>query len=155
MVTERQQNHEFLEKLALFYYFSFLDEGRAQAATDQTLKKINQERALYKDEQSDVELVRVTDQFLKKTKKKIKPVGLAFSSGTILLPEKSNWGPWFEFRKEADVRDFHTILYSRILGIKEEAIAEGLALPLGTVHYRMGRGLKTLGQILRHSEPNK
>jgi hypothetical protein len=155
MVTERQQSHEFLEKLALFYYFSFLDEGRAQAATNQTLKKISQDRSEYKDAGSDVELVRVTDYFLKKTKKKIKPVGLAFSSGSILLPEKSNWGPWFEFRKEADVRDFHAILYSRILEIKEEDIAEGLSLPIGTIHYRMGRGLKTLGQILRQSEPHK
>jgi hypothetical protein len=155
MVTELQQNREFLEKLALFYYFSFLDEGRAQAATSQTLKKINQDRKVYKEAHADVELVRVTDQFLKNTKKKIKPVGLAFSSGSILLPEKSNWGPWFEFRKEADVYDFHTILYSRILGINETAIAEGLSLPVGTIHYRMGRGLKTLGQILRKSEPKK
>jgi len=159
MAEMRLQNAEFLEKVALFYYFSFLDEAKAQAVTARTLKKFRLERIeknKLNENASDVELVGVTNEFIKKHKKKaIHPLGLSFSAGSIVLPDKSNWGPWFEFRKSADERDFHALLYSRILGLSDASIAAGLLLPLGTVRYRLGRALKHLGKILNHSGSNK
>jgi len=134
----------FLEKIALFYYFSFLDEAKAQAITARTLKVLHKQPA-------DAEIVSTTNHFLQETNKRIKPVGLAFSAGSIVLPEKSNWGPWFEFRKQADPKDFHTLLYAKILGIADNDIATGLNVPVGSVRYRLGRGLKQLGQILQQA----
>jgi hypothetical protein len=145
--------NEFSEKLALYFYFSFLDELKAQAYTLKALKNFRKESiAKKKKEWSAADLVRVTYQQTKKSKKHLRPTSLIFSTGHIVLPEKSNWGPWFEFRKTANEKDFGAVLYYKVLKIPEEEIAAGLDLPIGTVRYRVGKGLKILGHICRPSE---
>ncbi|OFZ16479.1 MAG: hypothetical protein A2Z20_09955 [Bdellovibrionales bacterium RBG_16_40_8] len=144
------QTTEFSEKVALFYYFSFLDESRAQLASALTLKKIRQENITQKKSQQNLtgrDLVRITNNMSKKLGRDVQPTSLAFSAGHIVLPKNSNWGPWFEFRKVANEKEFSAVLYARILKISDSEIAEGLNTSLGTVQYRIGRGLKTLGGI--------
>lgn len=143
---------EFIEKLALFYYFCFLDEAKAQGYTAQTLKKINQNKIRKTANEGTasspaIELVRITQAMMKKNKGKFKPTSLAFSSDYIQLPQNSNWGPWFEFRKKANDEDLSAVLYAKILGLPEEDIAVGLGLPIGTVRYRISQGLRILGHI--------
>jgi hypothetical protein len=78
---------------------------------------------------------------------------LGFVQGQIQFPEKSNWGPWFEFRKHADREELSAVLWTKILGVSEEALAQAQSLTLGTVRFRVGRGLKHLGQyILREGQ---
>jgi hypothetical protein len=144
------RNSEFTEKLALFYYFLFLDENRAQSATVRTLKKINKSQVTSlgdAKEFSPQELVRQSNDFVSKHGSEIRPTNLSFSAGYIVLPEKSNWGPWFEFRKVENPVNFAAVLYAKILKLPEAEIAEGLGVSIGTLHYRLGRGLKTLGRI--------
>ncbi len=141
---------ELLEKLALFYYFSFLDEVKAQAATLKTLKKIKIDMISKRRDESDFtvnEFIEVTNGLLERSLKNIKPVSLAYSSGYIILPDRSNWGPWFELRKVINEKDFRALLYSKILKFSEEQIATGLDLPAGTIRYRISRALKALGRI--------
>lgn len=141
---------ELLEKLALFYYFSFLDEVKAQAATLKTLKKIKLDMISKRRDESDFtisEFIAITNAMLERSLKSIKPISLAYSSGYIILPERSNWGPWFELRKSIHEKDFRALLYAKILKFSEEQISTGLELPVGTIRYRIGRALKTLGQI--------
>ncbi len=141
---------KFIEKIALFYHFSFLDEVRAQAATEKTIKKYRREyfaAQLVRKELSSVDFVRLTTEQLAKEKKNVRPTNLAFTSGELVLPEKSNFGPWFEFRKLADDKDFIAVLYSRVVGITEGCIAQGMNLSQGTVRFRIAKGLKILGRI--------
>lgn len=145
----------FIEKVSLFYYFSFLDESKAQSAAARTIKEIRQEnltKDLSEEGPSAADFVRVTEEFMRKSSRDVKPTTLVFSVDHILLPDKSNFGPWFEFRKIANEKDFRALLYNKILNISEEDIAEGLKLPLGTVRYRLGRALKTLGRICHMGE---
>src|SRR4051812_48103949 len=125
------------EKIALFYYFTFLDESKAQAATIKTIKQIRQSHVVKKtstDElvqsEAQTQLVKYTNEFIRKTGGEIKPSSLSFSAGQVIIPENSNWGPWFEFRKIADENDFRTLLYAKILEISEASIAEGMEVPL-------------------------
>ncbi|MCB0351403.1 MAG: hypothetical protein KDD38_09485 [Bdellovibrionales bacterium] len=144
------QENEFSEKIALYFYFSCLDESRAQASTIRVLKKIRQESlhsSLNSNWPRPSDVVKITSEFNKRSKKLSKPTTLAFSTGYIVLPEGSNWGPWFEFRKVADDKEFNAVLYSNILKIPDEEIAEGLGISLGAIRYRIGRGLKILGNI--------
>lgn len=143
---------EFIEKLALFFYFCFLDEAKAQTYTVQTLKKLNQNKIqkLVQEGSSSnpsIVLVRATQAMLAKKSKNIKPTSLAFSSDYIELPPHSNWGPWFEFRKKANEEEVQAVLYAKILKLSEDDIAAGLKVPLGTVRYRIGQGLRLLGVV--------
>lgn len=141
---------EFIEKTALFFHFALLDEARAQSVTVKAIKKFRQER--FKAKVSGLNLrasdfVRLTSEQLKREQKQTRPKGLGFSSGGLILPEKSNFGPWFEFQKIADDKDFSAVLYSKILALSEKEIATGLNTSVGTVRFRISNGLKILGRI--------
>ncbi len=142
-----------LEKVALFYYFALLDEAKAQAATSNTIKSLLKAGVGESTEPSEADIifVRETSEFFNKSRSEHKTTSFSFSAGHIVLPEKSNWGPWFEFRKMADERDYLAVLYEKVLGVKEDLIAKGLKLPIGTVRHRLGRGLKVLGRICQSS----
>lgn len=152
------KENDFSEKIALYFYFSFLDEAKAQAATTKVLKKIHQGRRFNQGDGREginlIDLVRLTESFNLKSRRAIKPMSLAFAVGHIVIPENSNWGPWFEFRKLANDKNFNAVLYSKILGVNENEIAEGLGVPVGTVRYRIGHGLKLLGSICQHGAPH-
>jgi hypothetical protein len=138
-----------LEKIALFYYFAFLDEGKAQAATARTIKTLLKKNISEKSSPKHAlrTFVAITNKTVQKNKGESRAANFSFSAGHIVLPEKSNWGPWFEFRKVAEEPDFLAILYAKVLGIDETTIALGLNVPVGTVRHRLGRGLKVLGRI--------
>lgn len=141
---------EFVEKIALFFHLSLLNEARAQSLTVNTIKKFRRQQIKAKISGKNFktdDLVRFTAQQLKREKNQANPPRLAFSAGALLLPEKSNFGPWFEFRKVADEKDFSAVLYSKVLQLSDEDIASGLAVSVGTVRFRVAKGLKTLGRI--------
>lgn len=141
---------ELLEKLALFFYFALLDEAKAQSATVQAIRKIKMEfatRKIREDEFTATDFVFITNKLLDQFKNSIKPTTLAYSSSYIVLPERSNWGPWFELRKNLNEKEFRSLLYSKILKFSDSEIAAGLSLPVGTVRYRIGRALKMLGSF--------
>ena len=136
-----------IEKIALFYYFCFLDESKAQYHTEFTVKKILKTIDSRPKSLKDADLVKITDSVMQKMSHKLKPTNLAYSTDFIQLPQNSDWGPWFEFRKIANDLESRALIYSKILKINDEDIAKGLGIPVGTVRYRVGNGLKTIGQI--------
>jgi hypothetical protein len=143
-------SQEFVEKVALFYQFAVLDQARARALTEFTLKKMRQEQLAAKvsrRELSPVDLIRLTSDVLKKSKSEVRPTHLAFSNIELVLPPNSDFGPWFEFRKISDDAEFVALLYSKIMKMSDEQISEGLGLPVGTVRFRVGKGMRTLGRI--------
>lgn len=146
-------SNTLLEKVALFYYFALLDEGKAQSATSSTIKNLM--KLGVNETTSEFEafklFVRETSRFVNKARAEHRTTSFSFSAGHIVLPEKSNWGPWFEFRKVADEPDFLTVLYQRVICLDEKVIAAGLAIPVGTIRHRLGRGLKALGRICQSS----
>lgn len=142
-------SRDVIQKVALFFYFSFLDEIRARESSRVVLKKLRQKllgRKVSADEEAEM-IVSMCHQNLDAFSQQAKPTGLSFSAGQIILPPQSNWGPWFELRRLAEKNEFHAVLWTRILGFSEEIVARGLGVTLGTVRYRVGRGLKTLGRI--------
>src|SRR5690606_25527404 len=115
-----------IEKLALFFYFMFLDEVKAQTATMRTIRRLRGSKGEGKDDEN---IVRVTHQEALKAFKTARATGLTVSSGHIIIPENSDWGPWFEFRKVADLKDFEAVLYHNVIGLPLEDIAKGLNIP--------------------------
>lgn len=141
---------EFLEKIALFFHLALLDEARAQGVVLRVVKKIRREQIKAKISGKELmisDIVRITSDQLKFERVHARPVGLAFSSGALILPANSNFGPWFEFQKIADEKDFVAVLYSKILTLPDEEIATGLGVSVGSIRYRVSNGLKNLGRI--------
>lgn len=141
-------NEEQVEKVALFFYYTFLDELKAHAATTKTLQKIQSLKiGSFTDEEFLSAFIKETDLFIKKYGATVNTTGLSYSSGHIDIPEGSNWGPWFEFRRLGNQREFLAVLYNVILKIPVHTLAASLGLPEGTIRFRIGRGLKFLGTV--------
>lgn len=52
---------------------------------------------------------------------------------------------WVSFQTSTDPEEVEAVLFSKILGFTDEEIASGLNITVGTVRYRVGRGLRRLG----------
>ena len=66
----------------------------------------------------------------------------------FILSEEFDLAGWVSFQSNADAHEVEAVLLSRILAFKDEEIAEGLDVTVGTVRYRVGRGLRHLGGLI-------
>ena len=142
MAAEEKQA---IEKLALFFYFCFMDEGRAHAATEKAVKSIREQSS---KESWDARVVRASKRVLDKQKDFGTVSHIGFVQGHIEFPEGSNWGPWFEFRKQSETDSFTSVIWVKILGISPEDVAQGLDLTEGTVRFRLSHALRDMGKII-------
>ena len=148
---ELMLSESLVEKIAIFYYLTYLDESKALSATTRTLKQLSHRQIdkLKTPLNLQTAVICSIEESEKKRRNLSKPSSLSFSAGSIVAPEATDWSPWFEFRKLADEREFRTVVYSQIMKFSDQAISDGMQLSIGTVRYRLGRGLKTLGHILK------
>lgn len=139
-----------VESVALFYYFLFLDEVRAKAAAVKTLNRCRRRMDSQKSGASEVEsiLVHATNMFVERMAYKYKPGQQKgnYQLGWI-VPTNIDLGPWREFKKHADKEVLLATLWSQIVNISDAHIAKGLGVSVGTVRYRVGKGLRELGRI--------
>jgi hypothetical protein len=52
---------------------------------------------------------------------------------------------WFRFQKDSSYTEIVAVVLAKILGFDEYDIAEGLNISIGTVRYRIGKGVRQLG----------
>lgn len=63
----------------------------------------------------------------------------------FLMPSEFDVSAWVSYLNSADSDEVEAILFSRLLAFTDEEIAEGLGVTVGTIRYRVGRGLRRLG----------
>lgn len=142
-------NEVEVKAIALFFYFAFLSERRAIDASMEALSLLNEIKSKKPDIKSMVAFVAATDQVWEKNKTKI-------TRGRINVAENTGWilqsqvelGPWREFQKHATYDELVILIWSKILKISDQEIAEGLSITNGTVRYRLGRALRKLGGMV-------
>jgi len=136
--------------IANFFYFSLLNEGVAVEASSKAFGLINKtlkskSMSVEKLEPSLVvhECNNVFKDFFKKAR---------FGTG---VPLEAGWqfntnidqGLWRHFVRDSDEDEYMAVIWSSILKFKDEDIAKGLGVTVGTVRHRTGRGLRKLGSM--------
>ena len=66
----------------------------------------------------------------------------------FLFPQEFDLAGWVSFMSATDFEEVEAVLFSRVLGISDAEISKGLNVTVGTVRYRIGRGLRHLGGFL-------
>lgn len=99
---------------------------------------------------SDSLLVYSTYKIWKKYSKKrnIKAKDLGLAAEGWIIPQGLKMEPWREFVKDQDPQLYLAIAWSQLLGFTDKDISEGLGVTEGSVRYRVGKGLKLLGQTV-------
>lgn len=152
MISEQQ-----IRSVALFFFFSLLDERAALHAADQAVAQLKTRlRGIEDDPAAEVAanvaatakvmMVEVCAALFSREKKHVTrgKAALTFDSGWS-LPDDTELAAWARFHKDASEDDLLALLFSRVIGASDTEIATALRISEGTARYRIGRAVKHLG----------
>lgn len=144
-----------IKSVALFFYFTLLDEDLAEKAGHETIEICR--KKFKKDNLSEGEqlAILIYQMHLKYGHLRSTHVlnRASLSKRThYLTPAGISFGAWRQFHKEASPEDLVSVVLSQILGFEDGAIAIGLGVTVGSVRYRVGRGLRQLGHLITMGE---
>lgn len=137
-----------IKSIALFFYFSFLDDQKAIEASSQALALGRVRKSKSPHLKNSVLIVAVTKTVWEKYKPRMtrgRP-NTSVESGWV-VPEGVDLGPWREFQKSSSEDELLSVIWSKILKIEDDDISEGLGITQGTIRYRLGRALRKLGSM--------
>ncbi len=143
-----------IRSIALFFYFSLMNEKLAQSASSKVVHQLKIFLKKRHDQVSKFEMhakvVELTQEHWSRFQTTAKRQGVVALSRSLWSPPKqTDLGPWRQFYKESDSKEFLSVIWSRILGYEDQEIASGLRLSEGTVRHRVSRGLRHLGSMYR------
>jgi DNA-directed RNA polymerase specialized sigma24 family protein len=133
-----------------FFYFLLLDEAMAISAAFKAVQKIQKR---IKNKPSDESYSALLDKSIIKTITEVYTLYRTRKQNIQLAPPKSDWSvsrpeyliAWKEFMRRADPLFSEVLILHYILGYTPQLIADSLGMPVGTVTFRLGRGLESLG----------
>jgi DNA-directed RNA polymerase specialized sigma24 family protein len=129
-----------------------LDEKHAVAAATEAVKKLKS-RSLENDNSKD-ELEKSIVFFCSQVRKEFKQKkrllwAKNFMESSWIVPKEVDLGPWREFSTDEKEEVVDAVIFSKILGFNEAAIARGLGITAGTLRYRIGNGVRHLGAVVQ------
>ena len=130
-------------KRALFFFsFGLLNDGLAKSAAAKTVRLCGRLKKNV-DGESVVDFVRISHSIWRKIQKKKELITL--ESEICHIPSSVQLSSWRDFKRSSSEEEFLTVLWTKVLEIPQEKVAEGLGVTVGTVRYRLSCGLKKLG----------
>lgn len=144
-----------IKSVALFFYFTLLDEEFAEKATRLTIESCQKvfKKNPPAEEEMMIFIVKKMNSIFERIRSEqllIKPV-LNRKPSHFFLPEIS-FGAWRQFHKEATVEELVAVVCSQILNLNDTTISKGLDITVGSVRYRVGIGLRQLGKLITLGE---
>jgi len=142
---------EQIHDVALFYFYSLLDRGKARYATIETIRRIRQMKKKKNIPEGEMASL-VVSETLKGWEKTQSlhpsrlPAGVAAEHWEV--PRRLDLGAWRQFHKSSDRDEFLALIWSQILGFTDDEISQGLNVSTGTVRHRISRGLRGLSAAL-------
>lgn len=136
-----------VETAAKYFYFSSLSEQASFAAALKALADLKTNGWLGVEHKSKwIQILSKWRIRLRSLKSKAW-IASAKDAGFVLPPEL-DINVWMTFLGNGEPTEVEAVLLSKILGFSDEDIAAGLQVTVGTVRYRIGRGLRHLGGYL-------
>jgi DNA-directed RNA polymerase specialized sigma24 family protein len=135
---------EVIETVAKYFFFTALDERVSFSASLRVLAELKSKNWLnpkYRDRWIET---------LAKAKPRLRgvfPKSWSDNSADRAFQMKGtlDLSVWASFQSTTDPEEVEAVLFSKVLGFTDEEIASGLSVTVGTVRYRIGRGLRRLG----------
>lgn len=136
-----------IETVAKYFYFTSLNEQLTFAASFRVLNELKANGWIEDGHRG--RWVALLTKWRAKMRK-ISPRDWAHypEERGFVPPENFNTAAWSNFISNGDPSEVEAVLLSRILGFTDAEMAGGLGVTVGTVRYRVGRGLRHLGGYL-------
>ena len=140
-----------IRSVALFFFYTFIDKSLALKASVEALE-LYDKRLKRRETHSPAEslLVYSTYKVWKKYSKKrnVKAKDFELPAEGWIIPPGLKMEPWREFVKDVDPQLYLAVIWSHLLNFSDKDISEGLGVTEGSIRYRVGQGLKILGNIV-------
>ena len=136
-----------IKSVALFFFFAFFDEQRAIELTSKLLRLI---RKRSRDETLDTNslIVKLSQKLVAKESKRREIPPPPQDLTIFQIPETVHLGYLHALRKKVTLEEFSCVLWTKVLGLSETAVALGLDSTIGTIRHRNSNAIKALGQII-------
>lgn len=138
--------------IALFFLFTLLDEKTALAAAHKAVAAAKAAAPKPSKSPSETTIVTILRKNFDSHRKQLPrnrtiemPTRWKFPAGVDPLA-------WSKFHKDSSDAEIVAIALSQILKYPEDAIAEGLNVSVGTLKYRIAKGMRQLGLALGRSQ---
>lgn len=137
--------------IGLFFLLGLMDEAVALNAAQRALAKLKARFPETSDSTGtafpSVALVEVCLSVWNTAHKHASATDADFS--VCSLPPEINLDVWRRFQRDASEDEIMTILFSTVLGISDADLAAGMKTTVGTIRYRLGKGIRQLGLVAR------
>jgi hypothetical protein len=135
-----------VKALALFFFFTMLDEKRALHAATQAFEICHQKFKAKSELKLPVLIVLSTQKIWDQHKKRLIRGRPQYSQESgWQLPPDIDFNAWKAFQKNSPEEELLALVWSQILNISDEDISAGLGITQGTIRFRVGRALRKLG----------
>lgn len=135
--------------IALFFLFAFMEEKVALQAAHKAVASLKSRTASGAKVGRDDLIEVLRKQFDQHRKLAPRNQTSAPPETAWRIPAGLDTVAWSKFQKEAGENEIIAVTLSRILGFTDEDIAGGLGISLGSARYRIGKGMRQLGLILK------
>lgn len=147
MITDEQ-----VRGIALFFLFTLMDEKIALHAAQKTVSQLKAS-ANRRGRSAEVDsplLVRALWACLQQQKKLLaRTKELTSPEPQLVFPDGVDFSVWTKFHRDTGESEVIAVVLSKILKVSDQDIADGLNTSLGTVRYRIGKGIRQLGLAAR------
>jgi hypothetical protein len=138
-----------IDTVAKYFYFSTLDDRLSFAASLKVLAELRASDSM--DSKHRARWVMTLTKWRRRLPS-IHPrswAGDPEHSG-FQIPAEFDMGAWMTFVSSSEPSEVEAVLLSQVLGFTDQEIATGLDVTVGTVRYRLGRGLRHLGGFVEY-----
>lgn len=143
--------------IGLFFFLGFMDERLALSAASRVIAKLKAEYSDPQNEDLDNIPAPAVIAACRESWKSFRRHSTIRQRGGSSLGEELTWcrSPkidleiWAKYQQDAPDDDLMTLLFSTVLGVTDAEMAEGFETSVGTIRYRLGKGVLQLGLVAR------
>jgi hypothetical protein len=144
-----------VREIGLFFLMGFMDEKVALAAASRCVAKVKASQDSASTQLEAVEMIKICRDAWKTFRKQIpRNQPLTTPADSWVVPEDLDISIWARYQKDAADEDVMALLFSLVLGVSDQDLAEGFQTSVGTVRYRLGKGVRQLGLVVR-TQPSR
>ena len=136
-----------VKSIALFFFFTFMDERIALISSAKAIKSFRKNFAKHPEIPAQITLIRSVIKIWEDEKSSFSKgrQATAFSKEWI-VPKGFDLNPWKEFQKHSTDDELTSLVLVKILNFKPAEVASAFNLSEGTVKYRLAKALVRLGK---------
>ena len=146
---------EQARSIGLFFLLGFMDERVALLAANRTIAQLKAEFPEITLKNRDESLLPISS-IIKACRESWKIHRRQIPRNQLIVPPEKAWvlpsgidvRAWSRYQMDAADEDVMTLLFSVVLSFEDAELAEGFQTSIGTIRYRLGKGIRQLVLIV-------